>query len=290
MTDISEQERAIELLQQFGLKEYEAKSFVALSRLPKATAREISETSEVPRTRVYDAVRVLESKGLVEIQHSNPQQFRAVSIEEATETLRRVFESHAEALRDSLRALEPETIENDAEIVHEVWSLSGEPAIAARTQELIEEATAEVVLVIGTESTATAELMGALQSASERGVDVIVGTSSAEIRDLIDESLPDSNIFVSELEWLAADPGRSVDHHDEPTISRLLLIDENALLVSTAPSSTPDQEGVAVFSRGFTNGFVAVARRLLATGLLPSGDPSRQSDDHLVSDSDRRES
>lgn len=51
------QEQAVEVLQEFGLKEYEAKSFVALSRMPQATAKEISETTDVPRTRVYDAVR-----------------------------------------------------------------------------------------------------------------------------------------------------------------------------------------------------------------------------------------
>jgi hypothetical protein len=87
MDDVSNRDQAVELLQQLGLKEYEAKSFVALARRQRGTAKDISETSEVPRTRVYDAVRVLESKGLVETQHSNPQVFRAVSIDEAVSTL-----------------------------------------------------------------------------------------------------------------------------------------------------------------------------------------------------------
>jgi sugar-specific transcriptional regulator TrmB len=95
------------LLQQLGLKEYEAKSFVALVRLPRETAKEISEISEVPRTRVYDAVRVLESKGLVEVQHSSPQRFRAVSIDEAIETLHREYEDRTESLRESLRDIDP---------------------------------------------------------------------------------------------------------------------------------------------------------------------------------------
>jgi sugar-specific transcriptional regulator TrmB len=37
MEDISNSETAAELLQQLGLKEYEAKCFVALARLPRAT-------------------------------------------------------------------------------------------------------------------------------------------------------------------------------------------------------------------------------------------------------------
>ncbi|RLM77810.1 TrmB family transcriptional regulator, partial [Halobellus sp. Atlit-38R] len=51
MEDVSNQDQAIELLQQLGLKEYEAKSFVALARRQRGTAKDISETSEVPRTR-----------------------------------------------------------------------------------------------------------------------------------------------------------------------------------------------------------------------------------------------
>ena len=52
-------EEAVESLSELGMKEYEAKSFVALSRLPKATAKQINELSDVPRTRVYDAVSAL---------------------------------------------------------------------------------------------------------------------------------------------------------------------------------------------------------------------------------------
>ena len=53
------QEHAVTLLQDLGLKEYEARCFVALTRLPTAKAREIGETADIPRTRVYDAVERL---------------------------------------------------------------------------------------------------------------------------------------------------------------------------------------------------------------------------------------
>ena len=83
MSEPSDQSRAITLLQDLGLKEYEARAFVALSRCDSGTAKEISEISEVPRTRVYDAIRVLEQQGLVEVQQSTPKQFRAVTPDEA---------------------------------------------------------------------------------------------------------------------------------------------------------------------------------------------------------------
>src|SRR6056297_2612197 len=93
---------AIDTLQQLGLNEYEAKCFVGLTRLSTGTAKQLSDITDVPRTRVYDAIRVLETAGLVEVQHSNPQQFRAVPIEEATETLRAQYDDRIDRLEAAL--------------------------------------------------------------------------------------------------------------------------------------------------------------------------------------------
>jgi sugar-specific transcriptional regulator TrmB len=271
MNDLSNREQAIELLQQLGLKEYEAKSFVALSRLPRGTAKDVSEVSEVPRTRVYDAISVLETKGLVEIQHSSPQRFRAVSVDEAVETLRSEYEERAESLRQTLRGLEPATVDEEVDVTHEVWALSGEAAITSRTRQLIDDADGEIVLVIGHGRVFTEELVNALRDAQQRGVTVIVGTISEALRDRINEVLPEIEVFVSRLEWLR----HSALSDDETEISRLTIVDREAILVSSFVESASDgqKHEQAVFGRGFDNGLVAIARRLMATGLLPSDDP-----------------
>ena len=147
------QEQAAGLLQQLGLKEYEAKCFVALSRMEKATAKDISEITDVPRTRVYDAIRVLEAQGLVEIQHTNPRQYRAVPLSEATETLRQQYESRMDELEESRRDIEPAEASDDDEPVHEVWSLSGAQGISSRTLQLLDEAEEEAIVVITADET-----------------------------------------------------------------------------------------------------------------------------------------
>jgi sugar-specific transcriptional regulator TrmB len=266
MKELSSHRQSVELLQQLGLKEYESKSFVALARLPKGTAKEISEISDVPRTRVYDAIRVLESKGLVEVQHSNPQQFRAVPVSEAAETLRREFESRTDSLAEVLEDLDPAPREEDDEVTHEVWSLSGTATIANRTQQLIDDAESEVVLIVGREEVLTDELVEHLRVAIESGVDVLVGSATEGLSDTVDEALPGAQSFTSGLEWLESSP---TDPDDATTISRLLLIDKNTILVSSAHEASdwnPETEK-AVFGRGFENGFVVIARRLMATGL-----------------------
>jgi sugar-specific transcriptional regulator TrmB len=113
----------VSLLQDLGLKEYEARFFLALTRLPTGTAKEISEISAVPRTRVYDAVRALEARGLVEVQHTSPKKFRAVPIEEATETVRQQFDTQIDTLKSHLEALDSQP-ETDDDRMQEVWALS----------------------------------------------------------------------------------------------------------------------------------------------------------------------
>ena len=147
MTQSDSVQEATEILQQLGLKEYEARCFVGLSQLPAGTAKQLSEMTEVPRTRVYDAVRMLEAQGLVEIQHSSPQRYRAVSLSEATDTLRKQYDDRVDRLSYALNDLEIET--DDDSSIQEVWSMTGSTPIENRTNTLLDDADSEIVFVIG---------------------------------------------------------------------------------------------------------------------------------------------
>lgn len=252
--------KAVEVLQQLGLKEYEAKCFVGLSRLSTGTAKQLSEVTDVPRTRVYDAIRVLEAQGLVEIQHSSPQQFRAVPIEEATETLRDRYEERVERVG---RALEDtESLDPGAdEPAHEVWTLRGAEAIGNRTTQLVEEATEEVILVLGHESLAEAHLSETLGSVGNE-VALYVGAVDEPLREALQELVPGAETFVSGLEWL-----KSEDTETDPAVGRILLVDKSTMLVSTVTAA--EGEDHAVYAKGFTNGIVVVARRLMTRGIRP---------------------
>ncbi|MFC4358073.1 TrmB family transcriptional regulator [Halobium salinum] len=265
-TDDATFERAVDLLQELGLKEYEAKCFSVLSGRPKGTAKEISDRSDVPRTRVYDAIRVLEAKGLVEVQHGSPQQFRAIPVEEAVETLRRQYDSRFDELQTLLN--EVETNDEPGDEVHEVWALSGRTAIDNRTESLVADAESEVVLVVGNESVVTSGLVERLNERQADGVAVVLGGVSEAVGNSLKEAVPDAETFVSGLSWLHG-PVDDGEFPAEASISRLLLVDRNTILVST------DDGGVerGVFGRGFTNGLVVIMRRLMATGLAPGDDP-----------------
>jgi len=273
MTQEQDRAETVILLQDLGLKEYEAQCFIALSQVPSATAKEISDLSEVPRTRVYDAVRVLEAQGLVEVQHSNPQTFRAVSVDEAASTLRQRYDDRIETLETYLDDIEIEDDDEGTEKMQEVWSLTGHEAIESRTLELAETADSEIVLLVVEEDILTDPLIEQLRAAMDRGVSVIVGGLTTSIVSRIDAELPAARSFETQLDWLV-----SSEDGSEVAISRLLLADRSKLLVSSFyPSADPDGSvnEQAVFATGLHNGVVVLIRRLVSSGLLPAQDPAQ---------------
>ena len=266
------------ILRELGLKEYEAQCFVALTRMPQGSAKDISEIAAVPRTRVYDAVEQLQSSGLVDVQHSNPQQFRAIPIEEAVALLQRRFDHRFETLRGALDDLDPvgeETLDDGAN----VWSTSGTQAITSRAIQFVDSATEEIVLVVdGNDVELTpGRLLDRLRVATERGVTVYVGALSAATYEEVQASIPEVEVFESELEWLQPQTDEEVEH-----IGRLLLVDRGKVLLSSFSPQSSDSE-TAIWSDSVGNGLTIIGRRLLATGL------DRQAEDLGSAEEDERD-
>jgi len=250
------------ILRELGLKEYEAQCFVALTRIPYGSAKDISEIAAVPRTRVYDAVEQLQSYGLVDVQHSNPQQFRAIPTEEAVALLQRQFDQRFETLRGALDDLDPvgeETLDGGAN----VWSTSGTQAITRRATQFVDSAEEEIVFVIdgGGMELIPERLLDRLRTATERGVTVYVGALSAATYEEVQASVPEVEVFESELEWLQPQTDEEVEH-----IGRLLLVDRGKVLLSSFSPQNSDSE-TAIWSDSVGNGLTIIGRRLLAAGL-----------------------
>ncbi|WP_339104685.1 helix-turn-helix domain-containing protein [Haloterrigena salinisoli] len=260
---------AISLLQDLGLQEYEARCFIALNKLPNGTAKEIHEISEVPRTRVYDAIRVLESQGLVEVQHSSPQRYRAVGISEATRILREKYNDRIDTLETYLEEADVEEPEDD-DHVQEIWSLSGHEAIESRTLELIGNAESEIALLVVDDDVLSEALFDGVQQAIGRDLTVVLGGQTTETTATLEARLPETRVFETDMDWLT---GSELDA--EVAISRILLVDRETLLIGTyypdADSGKAKEQ--AVFAKGLQNGVVVLLRRLVTAGLSAMEDP-----------------
>ncbi len=248
---------ATETLQQLGLKEYEAKVFVALCRVPMSTAKRVSELSGVPRPRVYDAIRILEARGLVEVEHSSPKKFRSISLDEATKILQERYDDRIDRLRGALNEVEEVDADEKGQ-EHEVWSMSDTKSIDGRAKEMVEEAEREIIFAVGTRHLLNQTVVGSLKQVDDE-VELLVGVPPG-LRDRVREEVGVEGVRIlnSDLSWLG---GESDASDDEPVVGRLVLVDREKVLVSSFVADTMDEH--AIFGTGFGNGLVTVARNLM---------------------------
>lgn len=259
-----------ELLEALGFTEYEAKCFVAATRVGTGTAKEVSGVADVPRARVYDCMDSLAERGLVDVQEANPKKYRAVRPETAVATLQRAFESRFDRLNELLPELHATARESEDD---DVWVIEGGADVAERMVALVEDADESVVVAIGAEGLLSEELLGALVAADDRGVSVTVGSPGEPIRDRVVAALPDATVLETWTWWKSFPirPG---------AVSSVLLVDGRALLVSSDdPGSLPGREGHrAVWTDGANTPLVGLLRPLLERAVRgevqTTGEPS----------------
>jgi len=73
--------------ERFNLGEYGTDAYLAVLEHGELTASEISERTDIPQPRVYDTVRSLSDRGLVELRESRPMKVVAIDPAEAFEEL-----------------------------------------------------------------------------------------------------------------------------------------------------------------------------------------------------------
>lgn len=251
---MADERAAVDALCQLGLTEYEARCFVALTRLEQGTAKEISQLSDVPRSRVYDTVERLHQRGLADVQQSDPRKYRAVSKDEAFDKLRRDYNSTIETADEALGRVESaETAEEKG-----VWAIADADHVRDRIKILLDGADEHIHLLIADETALKDDTLDRLAAASDRGVTVVVEVASEAVRDRIQQAVPDAHIVVPE--------GLKETHTVvKKWPGQLLMIDHQKVLTSgVEESDLPDMKTeTAVWSHGLDHGVAAWVRELL---------------------------
>ena len=256
-------EEVVGTLRTFELTEYEAKCFVALTRLREGTAKEVSDVADVPRARIYDSMDALQDRGLVSVQESKPRRFRAVSPREAVDLLERECRSRLERLGTALPRLGSPNRTTGA---GEVWTMEGEAAVAERLATLVADAESEVLLAIAVDDLLNDDLVDALADAADRGVDVVIGSPGESIRDRLQGAVPDADV-VETWTWWEAHP------IEAGAVTSVCMVDGNALLVSAdAETELPGvRKHRAIWTDSADAPVVGLMRPLLATAISGQG-------------------
>ncbi|MCL4250593.1 MAG: TrmB family transcriptional regulator [Anaerolineae bacterium] len=150
-------------LTQIGFTEYEAKVYLALLSDSPATGYQVSKTSGVPRSMVYEALSRLHSRGAVlESLEDRAAIYRPLPPEMLLERLHEEHLTLITGLRVGLQKLYTTPSEE------RVWSLNGRRPMLTYAAQMIRQAQTEAYLVLTDED--LDGLRHAMVAANERGV------------------------------------------------------------------------------------------------------------------------
>ena len=93
----------------FNLGEYEIDAYLAVLEHGELTASDIADRTDIPQPRVYDTVRSLSDRGLVELRESRPMKIVAVDPEDAFGDLKTSFAEMVDELEARYTAPTRET-------------------------------------------------------------------------------------------------------------------------------------------------------------------------------------
>ncbi len=89
--------KTMDALKAVGLNKYERNLWAALLSRGTSTAGELSDISNVPRSRCYDVLESLATKGYVVLQHGKPMKYVAIDPKESLERAKKkIFEDAQE--------------------------------------------------------------------------------------------------------------------------------------------------------------------------------------------------
>ncbi|SEQ82018.1 TrmB family transcriptional regulator [Natrinema salaciae] len=251
---MSNAEEAVATLEELGLTEYEARCFVALVRLSKGTAKEISQVADIPRSRVYDTIERLDRKGLVSVQQTEPREYKAVSVDTACRRIREDYDSRINAAENALGQLE----EPDSRDDEGMWAITQKEHVTERIVMFLQEAEDTIHYLVPATDVAEQRILEDLASAADRGVDVYIEVPTEEDRETFAAAAPVADVVV------APDLGTTNEVYSEWP-AQLLLVDQQAIVAAgIKESELPDVVNeMAIWTYGRDHGFAVWIRELL---------------------------
>ncbi|MBU2629457.1 MAG: TrmB family transcriptional regulator, partial [Proteobacteria bacterium] len=149
-------------LKELGFSQYEAACYMALVKNHPINGSQLSKISGIARSRIYDVLRSLISKGyVIEI---NAGQYASLPSDELIKRLKRSFDSNIDAFEEQIaKASQKDDFEY-------VWTIIGYDNVMEKAIEMIREAKDEIYVRLFPE--ANIHLEKHLTAAQKRGVKI----------------------------------------------------------------------------------------------------------------------
>ena len=184
-------------LKDFGLNSYESKLWVALLSRGISTAGELSDISNVPRSRAYDVLESLEKKGFIIVKVGKPIKYLAVPPGEVVERVKKKVARDADVQSKILDNLKVSDVLEELNLLHTTGvklvdpsdksgAFRGRAKVYEHLSTMIKGAQKEITLVTSGKGLERKKdvLFSSLKKAAGRGVKIKVaapGTTSKEV-------------------------------------------------------------------------------------------------------------
>ena len=136
----------IATLKGIGLTMYEAQAYVTLTSLIQGTADEISKSSGIPRSKIYDVLKKLNEKDFIEVEDGRPLTYIAKS---PVEVLSREKENITSQIDDTITRLTNIYENGMSQVQAPIWRIYGVEKIINQEVEIIKRAKNTVNMRIG---------------------------------------------------------------------------------------------------------------------------------------------
>jgi sugar-specific transcriptional regulator TrmB len=243
-------EKTMDALKSIGLNLYERRIWVALLAKGSASAGELAEISNVPRSRCYDILESLAEKGFAIMQPGKPLKFVAVAPDEALEKLKKKIEQEMRNMQARIDEIKSSPIMKELNEIHKkglklirpeeiTGAIRGRFSVYQQLESMFKGAERKINIVGAPEilDEILSRHLDLLMKAKERGVEINVIISS--------EKIPDTLRALSQIAHV-----RTFNRKTLPIHGNLVLIDERELLFGlTDPKAVHATQETAFWSR-----------------------------------------
>ncbi|MBW3013360.1 hypothetical protein KY325_03365 [Candidatus Woesearchaeota archaeon] len=244
----------LDKLKHFGLNSYQAKLWTALLSRGVATAGELSDISNVPRSRAYDVLESLEKKGFIVMKIGKPIKYIAVPPSEVVKRVQKRIKIDADRESEQIESLKASEVMGELHLLHSqgiekidptemTASIKGRANIYDHLTDLLDNAKSSVVICTTAEGLVRKAdaLKRSLKQLKKKGVKVRIAAKMTEA----------SKAAVAELKEFAEIKNTNVD-------GRFVIVDGEKLtfmLVDDKEINAGYDTGVTVNSEFFVQSF-----------------------------------
>jgi len=187
-------------LKEFGLNSYESKLWIALLSRGVSTAGELSDISNVPRSRAYDVLESLEKKGFIIVKVGKPIKYLAVPPSEVVERVKKKVLEEAEEKHKILLQLKDSPVLEELSGLHlegvklvdptdKSGAFRGRDKVHEHLVTMVKNASKSIVLMASKEGLErkTEFLMNHLKRAAKNGVEIRIAVSAGAKKEVVEE-------------------------------------------------------------------------------------------------------